>query len=244
MRSLSATELLDIWEQGLERYPAERALDLLAAGDPGMSRDDLARMPVGERDGALLSLRDLVFGPTLDAVTRCPACNELLETTIRSSDIRNPPVADRPDRFSLQAQEYSVQFRLPDSNDLIAISNLDDAAAAEKTLMERCILQVRKGSADVPPGQLPEGVIAAVMDQMDRSDPQANTHLCLTCPSCGNTWEEPFDVLSFFWNEIDNWANRTLDEVHVLALAYGWSEPGILSMSAKRRQLYLEKVVE
>jgi hypothetical protein len=66
----------------------------------------------------------------------------------------------------------------------------------------------------------------------------------LTCPSCGASWQEGLDILSFFWDEIENWAYRTLHEIHMLALAYGWSEPEILSLSAARRQMYLEKVSE
>jgi len=51
-----------------------------------------------------------------------------------------------------------------------------------------------------------------------------------------------FDIVSFFWSEICVQAKRLLREVHILARAYGWREADILSMSAARRQLYLEMV--
>ena len=37
---------------------------------------------------------------------------------------------------------------------------------------------------------------------------------------------------------------RTLNEIHLLASAYGWSEGEILSLTAKRRRLYLQMVLQ
>jgi len=52
----------------------------------------------------------------------------------------------------------------------------------------------------------------------------------------------PLDIVAFFWEEISAKANRLLEEVHTLALAYGWNEMDILSMSVRRRQFYFEMV--
>ena len=51
-----------------------------------------------------------------------------------------------------------------------------------------------------------------------------------------------FDIVSFFWAEIDAWARRVLREVNVLARAYGWRESDILALSPVRRQIYLSMV--
>ena len=51
-----------------------------------------------------------------------------------------------------------------------------------------------------------------------------------------------FDILSFFWGEIQICARRLLREVHALASAYGWTESEILSLSTTRRHAYLEMV--
>jgi hypothetical protein len=244
MRSLSADELLDVWERGLNQGPVERALGLLTAGSPDLPEGTLAGIPIGERDGQLLSLREQVFGPDLETVARCPACSELLETTLRVSDLRVSPGADPAPLSPLESGGYLVRFRLPDSRDLIAIAGLEDASAAKNLLLERCIEEAKNGQDPVPTGDVPGEVLDAVQEAMEASDPQADIRLNLTCPSCGHTWKEHFDILSFFWDEIDNWANHTLDEVHALAMAYGWSESEILSLSTLRRQMYLEKVVE
>jgi hypothetical protein len=44
------------------------------------------------------------------------------------------------------------------------------------------------------------------------------------------------------WRELDDWAQRTLREIHVIAGAYGWSEDEILQLSARRRQMYVEMI--
>jgi hypothetical protein len=64
----------------------------------------------------------------------------------------------------------------------------------------------------------------------------------MSCPACQHEWLAMFDILSFFWTEIEAWAYRTLRQVHTLASAYGWREADVLAISAWRRQRYLEMV--
>ena len=44
---------------------------------------------------------------------------------------------------------------------------------------------------------------------MAEADPQADVQLELNCHACAHTWASPFDIVSFFWREIDAWAQRT-----------------------------------
>ena len=60
--------------------------------------------------------------------------------------------------------------------------------------------------------------------------------------SAGRGGARTFDIGAFFWSEIDAWAGRILQQVHVLASAYGWSERDVLALSPVRRQLYLGMV--
>jgi hypothetical protein len=244
MRSLSAQELLDIWEVGQGQIPVERALDLLVASNPGIAEETFARMPIGEREGQILDLREQVFGPYLEAVAGCPACGDLLEMTIGSFEIRAPRGAGPATIPPLQLGEYWVQFRLPDSRDLVAIAGVADVSDAQNQLLERCILEAKRDSDPLPSEGLPIAVRDALIEAMEIADPQANTSLSLTCPSCGENWQESLDILAFFWSEIENWAAHTLNEVHLLAMAYGWTEFEALSLSAARRQMYLERVTE
>ncbi len=82
-------------------------------------------------------------------------------------------------------------------------------------------------------------MVAAVEDRIAALDPQADIQLALSRPACGHRWQAAFDILSFLWTELGEWAARTLRDVHRLALAYGWSERDILALSPVRRRHYL-----
>jgi hypothetical protein len=87
--------------------------------------------------------------------------------------------------------------------------------------------------------ELPEDVVQKVEEQISVIDPQADMRLNFSCPECHQRWKEAFDIVSFFWAEIDAWARRILREVDILARAYGWRESDILALSPVRRQIYL-----
>jgi len=89
---------------------------------------------------------------------------------------------------------------------------------------------------------LPENVIAAVSERMAQLDPQGDIQLTLTCPKCGHEWLSPLDIASYLWREICAWAGRTLNEIHLIASAYGWRETDILTLSPQRRRTYLELI--
>src|SRR5262249_8466831 len=89
---------------------------------------------------------------------------------------------------------------------------------------------------------LPDEVVQAVIEAMAQADPQAEVQIAFECPNCRQTWSQAFDILTYLWCEIEDWAQRLLLEIHTLALAYGWSEREIPEMSARRRSLYMDMV--
>lgn len=159
-------------------------------------------------------------------------------------------------RLRVSVNGYEVSFRLPNSRDLAALALQRDAASsdaesAERLLLSRCVLEVSgkafdDGVPDAVSGldkrlaALPAEVFEAVAASMEEADPQANVQLQMACWRCGDAWEAVFDIESFFWSEVQNWATRLLREVQQLARAYGWREADILAMSPRRRQFYLE----
>jgi hypothetical protein len=229
MRTLSASELLDAWERGLGQRPAERALTLLAAASPGTPPDALTALSVGRRDAVLLAIRERNFGPSVTGLADCPNCSEPLELTFDMSEIVAPPASVSTE--SLIAG--NVRFRLPDSLDLLALGGCADVPSARALLLRRCVI-------DRDADSLGEDDVDAVVQAMAEADPQADVQLDLSCPACRHQWFAVFDIASFLWTEVNAWAHRTLQDVHRLAVAYGWREPDILALSPWRRQVYLE----
>lgn len=242
MHALSASELLDVWERGLAQSFVQRALTLLAAARPETEPEELAKLSIGQRDALLLMLREWTFGPSLPCLATCPNCSQLLEFILDIAEIRAVPEAELAQILSLTVSDYVVQFRLPNSEDLAALPAAEDPNTAQPLLLNHCLIAVHQNNQERSTERLPVHVVQAVADKMAKADPQADVQLELSCPSCQYQWQMTFDIVSFFWGEIDAWARRILREVHILASAYGWPEADVLAMSPWRRQLYLEMV--
>lgn len=245
MRALSASELLDIWERGLTQQPSQRVVMLLAAGYPEIPPDALAKLSIGQRDAKLLTLREWTFGPQLVSLVTCPSCAQRLELTFNVVEIRVAPEsgsAESAEELSLNVADYEIRFRLPNTLDLAAVAGREDVVESRQLLLQRCLLAIHHNGKERSADELSADVVDAVVERMVQADPQADVQLGLSCPSCAHQWLATFDIVSFFWTEIEAWAYRTLREVHILASTYGWREADILAMSPWRRQFYLEMV--
>ena len=240
MRPLSAAQLLEAWERGLAETRWRRALPMLAASSES-STEGVATLSVGERDRRLLKLREWVFGSELGSIANCESCGERLEWTIDTSILLAAQSSQADATFT--RDEYEIRFRLPNTLDLEAVGQSVDADVARAALLQRCVTSALRGGVEVGPSELPETVTEALAERMSEVDPQADVQMNLTCPACGHQWQALFDIESFFWTELQSWAERILSEVHLLACAYGWREKDILELSAWRRQFYLGMVV-
>jgi hypothetical protein len=243
MHILSAQELVYTWEVGLRQHPLDRALTILMATFPGVSRDTLALLSVGQRDACLLTVRQQLFGSRLASRATCPACLEKIEFVLDAakmqSEVNNQPVDGRQ---IITVDTCEIQFRLPNSLDQAAIVGCRDTASARTLLLRRCVVQVVLDGVEMSVERLPEALINELTVCMEERDPLAEIRIALDCPACGHHWQVLFDIVSFFWLEMCAQVKRLLREVHILAQAYSWREADILAMSPARRQLYLEMV--
>jgi hypothetical protein len=236
----SAQTLLTTWEQGLRLPPVYRALLLLSSAY-SETQEQLAQLSIGERNQRLLLLRQKLFGATAEAVVACPMCSESLEFTLPLSNFIGSNLtgeaSNNAESSSFRSGSYAMNFRLLNSLDLLALSQLTDS---REVLLGRCLSGVQRKGKSIGTKDLPENVIAELGKEMAKADPGAVTELKLECPACNHTWTSIFDIASFLWRELDHWAKHMLLAIHRLASAYGWREEDILKMSAWRRQVYLE----
>jgi hypothetical protein len=237
---LTASQLLDLWEACAALPAAQRALALAMACAPDMPAERLAGLPVGQRDRRVLALREALFGPRIEAVSRCPACDEPVEVSFASSDVCGQASDDpAPARLTASADGCTAVFRPVTSLDLLELAGCATPAAARRRLLSRCVIEARRDGAAVAAEDLPDPVVSSISQAMADADPLADLRVELACPACGHAWQERFDAPSFLWRELEAWAGRAMGEVHALARAYGWREADILAMSAWRRQRYL-----
>jgi T4 bacteriophage base plate protein len=234
MRAVSAVELLEVWEVGQSRSPLDRAILLLLMAYPEFSTAMANALPLSQKDVLLLQLREQLFGDQLESIVTCPACNTALEFSLTGHDLGVEDYSPPPDTVTVTVDTYTLVIRFP------TIADIREAAGQGHRMFDHIIVQATHDDAPVAPEQLPDMVRAMVAERLQDLDPLCDIRLAVPCPACHVTWQAPFDVTSFLWQEIDHWARRTLYTVHRLAFAYSWPERDILDMSAWRRQHYLE----
>jgi len=232
MQPLAADALVAAWERGRDCPPLDRALVLYAMAVPDAAADALADRPLGERNRALLRLRQALFGDVLAACIDCPQCNERLEFGLSASTLL---ARQAPGVRTIEVD--GIRFRLPTTRDLARIAQAVDSQAASRQLF---------GSI-VEYGTLPDEarlapLVERVAGALDEADPCIDLSLAVGCPACSHHWSVSLDVAGYLWDEIDVRARTLLDDVHVLARAYGWDEARILGLSDARRCAYLERV--
>ena len=242
MRAPTSHELLAAWERGLAQTPAERALELLVTACPDSPRDVLAGYSLGRRTAELLMFRERLFGRQMTAVANCPRCAERLEFSLDSAEMCAKSARDGEKQLSLDVGDYHISFRLPNTEDSLAIVRQTNVAEGRDLILQRCLLVASRRTEAVSRGELPSEVVDAVTESMSAADPLADVEVGVSCPSCGHAWRLAFDIVSFLWNEIESWAWRIMSDVHTLASAYGWRERDVLELSPTRRQFYLEMV--
>ena len=144
----------------------------------------------------------------------------------------------------MEEGEWAIEFRLPTVADLAAAGAVPDPDEARRLLWRAALFRrVRDGEA-VPAERLaallPERVQRRLAEAAEQADPAADVTLNVACPECGEATPAELDIASYLWTELDTWARDLMLDVHLLATAYGWSEPEILALSPLRRRYYLE----
>jgi hypothetical protein len=238
VQPLGPAALLAIWERGTRESAVERGLTLLEFVLPGVPREVLAELSVGQRDALLLSLRELTFGTHAPCIVRCSRCQETLELSLALNDLRVPPPAEAHSVLSVSGRRFSV--RAVTSADLLSGSQHVDAEGLANALLDRCVEELDEQGHACKVRKLAPELSEALIAELSRLDPQADIRLQLACVACGEVWSTLFDVLTYLWQELENEARRLLGEVHALARAYGWSEQAILALSRVRRHAYLK----
>jgi hypothetical protein len=234
--TLDAAGLLDVWERTSDLARPWRELAILELSGAGAA-EEVARLPVGTRDGLVLDVLEVVVGPGLAADVSCPACGEHLEVRLDVDRVRLPGSAPAVGH-EITVDGWSVDFRLPDSLAVGACRDVD--GDPEPNLLERCVERVRHGDEPADIDGVPAAVRRAIASRMAELDPQAEILIDVACPTCGQRWPALFDPVDFLLRVLDDRARHVLLEVDQLARAYGWREVDVLALPPRRRRHYLE----
>lgn len=232
MHAPSATDLLSLWESGLDRHPIDRALLLCAWARPDVAGDRLASLPLGVVNAALLRLRRLLFGPRIELRLHCEECDEQLASVLEIEHLL-ADAEEGDERSEIEAGGF--RFRVPDSRDLASIANELDVETAALRLLERCCVARLAGA---------EQSLSAILNdaeaRLETADSFADLRLSVSCGACGHGWDAGLDAGALLWDEVQRYARGLLGEVDSLARKYGWTEGEVLALSPRRRAAYIE----
>jgi hypothetical protein len=238
VQPLTPAGVLDLCDRGEGHSPSVRALLLLAAASPGVGWEDLAELPLGERDRRLLRLRTVTLGPRLEAQARCPACQETAEVDLDTAELL--ATGEALPELELSRGDFRVRVRPVANRDLLAAESCSDEEAVRRRIAERCLLAAWRGEEPVAAADLTSRELDLVAEALAAVDSGAELLLDLCCPSCGQAWQELLDPAAFFWAELERRSSRVVLEIHLMARAYGWREADVLAVSPRRRRQYLE----
>ncbi|MFE7665153.1 hypothetical protein [Streptomyces celluloflavus] len=243
------TELLATWEAGLARQGSGRALLLHRAARPGADTDALLSVPLGERAADLFALRRALFGDRMQVTLDCAdaECGAAMEFDLDAGELGAVRPVVPEGGLRVTEGEWVVEFRLPGAADLAAVAAeataVTDATDARRLLAARCAVSAVRGGRAATAAEvrrLPGPVLKRFAEAAEVADPGAELTLAIACPECGAATSAELDIAAYLWTELDAWAREVLLDVHLLASAYGWSEPEILALSPQRRRYYLE----
>ena len=223
-------QVLDLWERavGLDRWRREEALLCTEAEPP---------RALGQRNAALLNLRNAFFGRAWPLKSRCPACGtecEFETDGVTLAEELEQRGAATTARFEWKG--HAVEVRAPTVDDLAAAARQPDIESASRTILTRCL----SGNLDL--SAVEEADINEFGRRIENLDPGAAVGFDLVCPACAHEWAAMVDIAEALWTEVRNAAERTLIEIDALARAYGWTEEEVMRLSPTRRAAYLQLV--
>ncbi len=219
--------------------------------------EDLTRnLLVADRHYLLLKLRELTFGPRVQATLSCPwpDCGKKVDINFSLSDLPVTPSQNKGPVYRLSLSDdlaikekgeifKEISFRLPNGADQEIVSPLlaKNEAQAFALLLERCILSI--GPNEAPASEMIKKLSPAarfeIEKAMERLAPKVALELDVHCPECGRDFSAPFDPQDFFFGELRSSRDLLYREVHYLAYHYHWSENEIMEMPKTRRQDYI-----
>jgi len=163
MKRIGAAELLDIRDRCMHLPLMNKSLYLLSRlyeTDTGT----IAELSIGERDTRLLHFRKWIFGPRLVNIAACPVCGGKAEWETAVDDILLQQIdpGTAPKIFNLETAGYSIDFRLPNSNDIQKAISDKQMATDASAFISSCILDIRHKRKKTIQQELPQQVLETV----------------------------------------------------------------------------------
>ncbi|HEX2854251.1 MAG TPA: hypothetical protein VHO24_13530 [Opitutaceae bacterium] len=239
LRELTGTEERAV--VGIATDDALRLLDALiitTPGEPAPPRaDDLV---ASDRDRLLVAVYQRAFGDRIENTITCARCANPFDINFSlgglAGSLENNAAGSTRAR-SLGGNRFEtpegLRFRLPTGHDERAIAALP-AAEAETGLLRCCAVEDSAPIAAADANALQE-LLAEVA-------PLVDLELDARCPDCRHVHALQFDIQSYLLGALLGERPRLAQEIHRIAIAYGWAMQEILSLGRHERRHFIELI--
>lgn len=235
------------WLPGAQRTTALLSRTVVRLGD-GTDPDveDVRALTVGDRETLLWGVRRATVGNRVDLVVTCEGCGEKLDAPLdisaAATGVVDPGGVAGAERTEQLVDGHTVLLRCPTGVDQEAIAatggDLDQRANA---LLRRLVARI---DGEVPSDGLLSELAPALSAALAEADPTAEMMLDVACPSCDAVTQTLVDAGAILVEEAVAGARWLMEEIHVLASTYHWSEDAILALPTARRRRYLDLIDE
>ena len=163
------------------------------------------------------------------------------------SSLLQPPIPQPRSEYAIDVENFTlkvtpvtgamVETVLEEEEEEEEEDDDNESERVEK-LVRSCIIS----SEPALPGKLTDHLLLTVSAKLEELDPQADIVLDAACPVCKHSFQTPFNVEDFIFQEIGMRQKELDREIHWLAFHYHWSEGSILSLPLIRRKKYVELI--
>jgi hypothetical protein len=194
-----------------------------------------SELVITDLEALLLLIRKVVVGDLIEADLSCPQpeCGTRITVSFHIGEYLSHHQSRCPREITADGEgwfrlhEEAVKFRPPAAGDLLEVMG---KPRPHRELMRRCI----------QPEIIPTKLRRRVVNAMATMAPNLSGEVQGECPECHRCIAVYFDVQKYVLCELRDRASRVYEDVHVLALAYRWSEESILLLPRNRRVLYAD----
>ncbi len=239
---ITVDSLMTLMEAGANRSSLERGQLLLVWGYREQGWQELAALSLGRRARCLLDLRRSFFGKDVTLSGHCRRCGASFEFATDVDEILSADNRTESVRVKVPVGDLELEARPLTAPDIAAFPDLDSDQEKCAYLAFQSLVAVRKTDGTVlevsDPAQMQPDWVAALGGILEDQDPLSSIVFCLDCADCGNSWRAHFDIADLLWEELESEHAMVLEEIHLLARHYGWTEADIVAIPPVRRRAY------
>jgi hypothetical protein len=206
----------------------------LLDGEPA-TRERVDALSVPERRVLMVELAQALAASFLRSTHACEDCGKPFHISLDLARLPLYPDGPREASAVIATTVGCVRVRVPTGADQIRISHLDDDISALRLLVALCMAPAGDQPASDLAAQFSAEDFAAVDATLDDLTPNIPWAAEACCPECRHLNIILIDAAAW----LAEMADGPTDDVHEIAMAYGWSERDILALTRTHRLKYL-----